>query len=97
MVILNSAKDAVALLDKRSSIYSDRPVLVMGGELVGWANTLALSPYGERFREYRRLIAKFIGGKTQMERHLGLVEWETKNFLNRMLKNPEDVAGNIRK
>ncbi|EKM56473.1 uncharacterized protein PHACADRAFT_253615, partial [Phanerochaete carnosa HHB-10118-sp] len=97
MVILNSAKDAVALLDKRSNIYSDRPVLIMGGELVGWSSTLALSPYGERFREHRRFIARFIGGKAQMERHLRLIECETKNFLKRMLKRPEGVAGNIRR
>jgi hypothetical protein len=33
IVILNSAKAAVDLLHKRSSIYSDRPYMAMGGEL----------------------------------------------------------------
>lgn len=33
MVILNSAKAAVDLLERRSEIYSDRPSLVMAGEL----------------------------------------------------------------
>ena len=33
MVILNSAKAAFDLLHKRSSIYSDRPYMAMGGDL----------------------------------------------------------------
>lgn len=53
IVIIQSSKIAIDLLDKRSVTYSDRPVLTMGSELVGWKNTLALTPYGARFREYR--------------------------------------------
>lgn len=33
LVILNSAKAAFDLLHKRSSIYSDRPYMAMGGDL----------------------------------------------------------------
>ena len=97
MVVLNSAKHAIALLDKRSNIYSDRPVLMMGGEIVGWKYTLGLTPYGQRFREYRRFIAKLIGGRTQMQDHLPLGEHETRRFLKRVLKDPEHVADHIRK
>ncbi|GJE86541.1 cytochrome P450 [Phanerochaete sordida] len=97
MVILNSAKHAVALLDKRSNIYSDRPVLAMAGELVGWSQLLALLPYGERFREYRRFMAKLIGSKTHMVRHLPLVEHETRSFLRRLLRHPDAVTADIRK
>ena len=97
MIILNSAKHSIALLDKRSNIYSDRPVLMMGGELVGLKYTLVLTPYGRRFREYRRFIAKLIGGPTQIDDHLPLEEHETKRFLKRILKDPEHVADHIRK
>jgi hypothetical protein len=53
--------DAVVVLtgqspDKKSSIYSDRPVLMMGTELVGWRDALGMAPYGERFRDLRRLM-----------------------------------------
>ncbi|EKM56472.1 uncharacterized protein PHACADRAFT_207702 [Phanerochaete carnosa HHB-10118-sp] len=97
MVVLNSAKHAIELLDKRSNIYSDRPALMMGGEIVGWKYTLVLTPYGRRFREYRRFIAKLIGGPTQMQTHLPLEEYETRRFLKRILNNPEGVAEHIRK
>lgn len=97
MIILNSAERAMALLDKRGTLYSDRPVLMMGGELVGWKYTLALTPYGERFREYRKYIAKAIGGKAQLENHLELIESQSAKFLQRVLDNPEHVAAQIRK
>ena len=70
---------------------------MMAGELVGWKNALGLSPYGERFREYRRYMAKSIGGKTQMQKHLGLVEDQTRKFLGRLIKDPEHVVDHIRK
>ncbi|EKM56470.1 uncharacterized protein PHACADRAFT_253611 [Phanerochaete carnosa HHB-10118-sp] len=97
MIVLNSAKHAVELLDKRSNIYSDRPVLMMGGEIVGWKYTLVLTPYGRRFREYRRFIAKLIGGPAQMQTHLPLEEYETRRFLKRILNDPERVSDHIRK
>jgi hypothetical protein len=97
MIILNSAEHAVALLDKRSTLYSDRPVLVMGGELVGWKYILALTPYGARFREYRRYIAKAIGGRAQMEKHIEVIESYTKKFLQRLLSDPGHVSTHIRK
>lgn len=53
IVIIQSSKVAIDMLDKRSATYSDRPVLTMGSQLVGWNKTLALTPYGARFREYR--------------------------------------------
>lgn len=33
LIILNSAKTAVDMLEQKSAKYSDRPVLPMGGEL----------------------------------------------------------------
>ena len=97
VVILNSAKHAIALLDKRSNIYSDRPTLTMSGELVGWNRSLALAPYGERFREYRKFAAKFFGGHVQIKKHWRLEEYETTRFLKRLLKDPDHVQAHIRK
>ncbi|KIP11879.1 hypothetical protein PHLGIDRAFT_124541 [Phlebiopsis gigantea 11061_1 CR5-6] len=97
VVVLNSARHAVALLDKRSNIYSDRPTLTMSGELVGWNRALALMSYGDRFREYRRFAARLFGGHAQIKNHHGLEEYETTRFLRRLLKDPDDVQAHIRK
>ncbi|PFH50869.1 hypothetical protein AMATHDRAFT_60362 [Amanita thiersii Skay4041] len=97
MIIINSAKTAVEMLEKKSRIYSDRPVLHMGGELVGWKDTLALLRYGPRLRNYRRLFHQTIGTHKAMSQFNHIEELETYRFLKRVLANPEGLAGHIRK
>ena len=41
VIVLDSANAALDLLERRSSIYADRPRMPMGGELVGWEHTVA--------------------------------------------------------
>ncbi|KAJ4490803.1 cytochrome P450 [Lentinula aciculospora] len=60
LVILNSATTAEALLVKRSSIYSDRPRMVMLQELVGAGWNVALMPYGDNYRAARRAWHKHL-------------------------------------
>jgi len=95
IVILNSQKAAVDLLDKRSATYSDRPYLAMGGDLVGWDHTLVLTPYGERFRNMRKLFHRLIGARNS-DQFWGLEEKETRKFLLRMLEAPEKFRDHIR-
>ncbi|RDX53247.1 cytochrome P450 [Lentinus brumalis] len=96
-VILNSAKHAVDMLEKKSSIYSSRPTIPVGGELVGWNRTLALLPYGNQFREYRRLLSQLIGTRKNMERFVPLVEDKTRAFVYELYKEPTDLLKHIRK
>ena len=97
MVILNSSKAAVDLLDKRSVIYSDRPIVVMGGEIVGWNRSLALTQYGPRFRDYRKYMSKLIGTRAGMERFTPLQERETAKFVARVMADPGSLVHQIRK
>jgi hypothetical protein len=97
MVILNNAQLAMDMLDKKSSIYSDRPVIQMGGELVGWKNALVLLPYGDRFRNYRKMFHQVIGTPAAMAAFNPIEEEETHKFLKRVLKSPEDLAAHVRK
>ncbi|KAJ7162570.1 cytochrome P450 [Mycena crocata] len=97
IIIIGSAKVAVELLDRRSAIYSDRPVCTMGGELVGWKNTLVLLPYGDRFRRFRRLFHNIIGSRAAIKQFLPVEELETRRFLRRVLAKPNDLPKHIRK
>ncbi|PFH52584.1 hypothetical protein AMATHDRAFT_74066 [Amanita thiersii Skay4041] len=97
IIILNSRKAAYEMLDKKSVIYSDRPTLQMGGELVGWKNTLVLLPYGDRFRRYRRLFHSLVGSHATIKKFIPVEELETRRFLRRVLAKPEDLASHIRK
>ncbi|KAF8182928.1 cytochrome P450 [Pholiota molesta] len=56
MIILNGLQSARDLLDKRSSIYSDRPRFVLLSELMGWSSASTHLRYGPRFRKHRRFI-----------------------------------------
>ena len=69
----------------------------MGGELVGWKNTLVLLPYGDRFRRYRRLFHSLVGSHATMRNFLPIEELETRRFLRRVLAKPEDLQTHIRK
>lgn len=100
IVVINSAKHAFALLDQRSGIYSDRPLLWMGGELVGWRNTLALTPYGDRFRSIRKKMHGLMGSPAVIAAHPAkipsLIELETHRFLLRILNDPSNLSKIIR-
>lgn len=96
MVIVNSAEVAVDMLDKKGSIYSDRPVIPMG-ELVGWKNTLVLLPYGARFRSFRRMAHQLFGNQATMKQFHPEEEKETRRFLKRLLIKPSDLGEHIRK
>jgi cytochrome P450 len=97
MVIVNSASIASDLLDKKSAIYSDRPSLMMGGELVGWKNTLVLTPYGDRFRAIRRMLRGLMGSRSALVPYESHIELECRRFLRRVLDHPDNVASASRK
>lgn len=83
--------------DKRGAIYSDRPVLEMGGVLVGYDQTLVLIAYGNRFRTYRKHFSRYIGAPKPIQDIHPLIEVESRRFLKRMLKGPGNLMPNLRK
>jgi hypothetical protein len=95
MIIVNSF-EVMDELDKKGSLYSNRPRLEMGGELVGYNETLVLMPYGSRFRTFRKYFANFLGpGAIEKQSHV--IEHETHRFLRRQLSKPDDLMQNLRK
>ena len=96
MVIINSVKIASDLLDKRSTIYSDR-VQAESAKYIGYTDTLALMAYGERFREHRRIMARVIGSRAQVEKFAGLQEHATHQFLNTLMHDPGHFTDHIKK
>ncbi|KAG6885227.1 hypothetical protein C0993_004634 [Termitomyces sp. T159_Od127] len=96
MIIVNSAQ-VLAELDKHGSIYSDRPRLEMGGELVGYKDTLVLARYGPYFRMLRKHFARHLGTPTIVEQHNTLVEYETRRFLRRTLADTTNLNDNLRR
>jgi hypothetical protein len=96
MIIINSAA-IMAELDKKGAIYSDRPVLEMGGELVGYSDTLVLLRYGARFRTYRKHFSHYVGSPKPIQQLYPLIEHESRRFLKRTLAKPDDLMPHLRK
>jgi hypothetical protein len=95
MIIVNSST-VMHQLDKQGTVYSDRPVLEMGGKLVGYADTLVLLRYGQRFRTYRKHFSSIIG-PVALEDRKHTVTHESHRFLKRVLASPDDLMPHLRK
>ncbi|KIM35566.1 hypothetical protein M413DRAFT_79273 [Hebeloma cylindrosporum] len=96
IVILNSYKVAVDVLDKRSAIYSSRPHFTMLHELSGWGFLFSLLPYGDAWRESRRIFTKHFNSSTHnvinQQRNILYV----RRFLGQLLQRPDDFLQHVR-
>ncbi|TDL20079.1 cytochrome P450 oxidoreductase OrdA-like protein [Rickenella mellea] len=98
LILIHSPTIALSLFEKKSSIYSSRPTLTFGGQMCGWENSLALQPYGHRFRSYRKNIYQLMGTKASvLSQFSELEEKETRRFLRRVLKDPEMLREHVRR
>ncbi|KAG2121123.1 cytochrome P450 [Suillus cothurnatus] len=96
IIVLNSVKSAMDMLDKKGAVYSDCPVLPMAGELVGWKHVLGLLSYGDRFHQSRKSMHQIIGSRAALEVYHPIEEIETRRFLKRVSLNPEQLQAHIR-
>ncbi|KAG1852552.1 cytochrome P450 [Suillus subluteus] len=96
IVVLNSLKIAIDMLDNKSTIYSDRPILPVGGELIGWKNATPLLPYGDRLRRHRKNFHNVIGTRAAMGIYNQVEEVETRRFIKRVFKKPDQLEAHVR-
>ncbi|KAG2356989.1 cytochrome P450 [Suillus spraguei] len=96
IVILNSVKTAMDMLDNKSAIYSDRPILPVGGELIGWKNVMTLLPYGNQLRRHRKNFHHVIGTRAAVGLYSQVEEVETRRFLKRVFAKPDQLQAHIR-
>ena len=94
-IILGSHKAARDLLEKRSSIYSSRPHLVLIGDFIYGGYQTALLPYGSQWRLHRRIQSAFVNVRTS-QRYRILQDVESKQLLREMLYNG-DFSKNFRR
>lgn len=97
LVILNSFEVANELLDKKSIIYSDRPVFPVCGEVIGWNRLLALQQYGVRLREMRRLFSQTFGTHSSLMELATDLEHEAHQFLRRVAENPSSLTKQVQR
>ncbi|KAF7375449.1 putative monooxygenase [Mycena sanguinolenta] len=93
LFIINSAKIARDLLDKRSSIYSDRPSLTMA-TLSGGAGILGFQSYNKNWRQQRKIIAQDFS-PSGVPRYYPLQETEARKLVHGLLDDPSTLASQI--
>ncbi|OSX57811.1 hypothetical protein POSPLADRAFT_1155877 [Postia placenta MAD-698-R-SB12] len=95
IIVINSAKVARELLDKRSSIYSGRPHLTMLGDLAGYNKILLMQPYGDELRQQRRLISQTLSIST-IGQYYDIQEAEARRLVLRVIDNPSLLESQVR-
>ncbi|OCB88748.1 cytochrome P450 [Sanghuangporus baumii] len=96
LILLNDQRVAFELLEKRSLSYSSRPRMVFSGEMIGWENQLAMQPYTNHFRAYRKNIHSVVGTKSAVSQFYQLQDMEVRRFLLRILNEPSKLLHHIR-
>ncbi|KAF8655204.1 hypothetical protein AX14_008203, partial [Amanita brunnescens Koide BX004] len=86
MIVLHKIKDAQMLLDKRSSIYSDRPVLPVV-KLLAVDTLSSLLAYGKDWRKHRQLYTEGLR-KSIMPSYAQLQTEKVNLLLEQLLDSP---------
>ncbi|EUC54101.1 cytochrome P450 family protein, partial [Rhizoctonia solani AG-3 Rhs1AP] len=86
MLVLNSAKAALELLEKRSALYSDRPIIPMITEpgLMNWSSNASIIGYNDIWRHYRRIINNWLNMRA-VTQFTSLQERQARMLLQRLL------------
>ncbi|KAJ7648206.1 cytochrome P450 [Mycena polygramma] len=88
MIILDSYHAAVDLLDKRGSIYSDRPSFTLY-ELLGWDPSLGFLPYGKQFNKQRTMHQAYLG-RHNVEQFKPIQEQEARALVWNLVNSTPD-------
>ncbi|OAX34008.1 cytochrome P450 [Rhizopogon vinicolor AM-OR11-026] len=95
ILVLGSFEAANELLAKKSTIYSDRPGLVMLGELMGLDQSFPLLGYCAGWKHQRKL-AHLALNSDAIKGYAALQEEAVGLFLDSLVDNPNDFASQLR-
>ncbi|KAJ7092962.1 cytochrome P450 [Mycena belliarum] len=101
MVVLNTAADAVDLLSKRSSIYSDRPFPMMAGVLMRREKSMfymrvLTASHNERFKRYRKLMHSAFNPAAS-QAYWEVQEQEARVLVDSILRSPSQLPEHLRR
>jgi len=93
IVVLNSIKATKDLLEKRSEIYSDRPVIPFY-DMMGWSWFLPTARYADPWRQGRKVLDRGLGPGAAVAYH-PMQEARARVLLARMLGSPDEWEAHI--
>ncbi|KAF9451141.1 cytochrome P450 [Macrolepiota fuliginosa MF-IS2] len=95
IVIINDAWVAKELLEKRSALYSSRPHVTMLRDVIGANEYFAMMPYGDEWRNHRRLFQQYFSPKTLSRDQERIREFVRKALLPNLYQNPRHVCDHV--
>ncbi|PCH43316.1 cytochrome P450 [Wolfiporia cocos MD-104 SS10] len=97
VIILNSVQSAQDLLDKKSSIYSDRPHTILYDQILGWVADMAFMQYGERWKKHRKWAQSAYNDKTTLKTYRPVRTREVYALLSGFLNTPDKFHTHIKR
>ncbi|KAG1850693.1 cytochrome P450 [Suillus subluteus] len=95
IVVINSIRTAFDLLNKRGSIYLDRPGFSLIQEWGGWNWMLTTMQYGEEWKLQRKMFAQQLNPKCIQEFH-HVIYVQAAKLASRLLCSPEKFQDHTR-
>ncbi|KAF8178137.1 cytochrome P450 [Mycena galopus ATCC 62051] len=95
IVILNTLEAVNDLLDKRASQYTNRPTLIVVGEMMAIDQGMPMQRYGPGWKKQRRLVNQGLSIAAVKKYH-NLQSEITAIYLNSLVDNPSDFAAQLR-
>ncbi|KAI8974876.1 cytochrome P450 [Trametes punicea] len=94
LIILSSVEAAIELMEKRSSMYADRPPSVLS-EMIGWTRNFAFRRYDDQWRTMRRLFWQHFQ-PSAVQNYRPIQQREARRFLRKLLEDDSDLDGSIK-
>ena len=96
-VVITSPKLVKELIDRKSSIYSDRPTSYVSQDLITHGDHILTMQYGPRWKLFRKLThQQFNEGKCERE-HIALQNAEAVQMLRDFCLFPDQLMGHPRR
>ncbi|KAF8643331.1 hypothetical protein AX16_009060 [Volvariella volvacea WC 439] len=95
ILILNTIEAVNDLLDRRPSIYSDRPTFVMVGELMGLDNSIPMLQWGPTLKQHRKLTHITLSPEAVKKYHIVQEDIVTM-YLKSLIDTPSDFVSQLR-
>ncbi|KAF5348525.1 hypothetical protein D9756_009681 [Leucocoprinus leucothites] len=96
IIVLNDINIARDLLEKRSALYSSRPVSPMVHDVIGYKIMFALMPYGDDWRNHRRVFRQHLSEKHLPQIQERALEFVRKGLLANLVDSSDKLHDHVR-
>ncbi|KAF5348522.1 hypothetical protein D9756_009684 [Leucocoprinus leucothites] len=96
IIVLNDVDMARDLLEKRSALYSSRPVSPMINDVIGCNYSFVLFPYGDEWRSHRRAFQQHLSEKHLPQIQERVLEFVRKGLLASLASGSDNLHDHVR-